>query len=125
MVIDTSALVALINGEPEAPTIYDKISAAPTLVMSAATLLEFTIVLGHSRKELARSFVRDLGISVVPFNDAQLATAQDAFYRFGRNSGSPAKLNFGDCFSYAAAKTLEQPLLFKGQDFIHTDVEQA
>ena len=74
---------------------------------------------------LAEDFVADMGFEVLDINAEHLYEAIRAQERFGRGSGSPAKLNFGDCFSYAAAKVTGEPLLFKGDDFTHTDIHSA
>ena len=95
--------------------------------MSAATALETEMVLkAHgAQRDAFDEFCRRTGLRVVPFTPAQYALAREAHRRFGRGSGHPARLNFGDCFSYALAKDSGEPLLFKGDDFLHTDIEPA
>jgi ribonuclease VapC len=109
IVLDTSALVAILTDEPERRAFNLAIENAPARAMSAATLLEAKMVL----------------IRIEPVTAAQAELAFDAFRRFGRGTGHAARLNYGDCFSYALARENAAPLLFKGGDFIHTDVEPA
>ena len=97
--------------------------------MTMPTYLECAFVLAGVAPTKGMSFleglVSDTLITLVPFGPAELAAALDARLRFSRGSGHPAKLNFGDCFAYALAKTRNLPLLFKGDDFIHTDIVPA
>jgi ribonuclease VapC len=111
-------------GEPEAPTFARLIKGAPSASVSAATILETSFVL---RDPQAQEFLDAtiLGIDMIAFDARQLAVAREAHRRFGRGSGHPARLNFGDCFSYALAMTTGEPLLFKGNDFALTDVTPA
>lgn len=129
MVIDTSALVAVLFDEADRAHLLDAMSAAPQLVMSAATYVECGLVIdGLGRPELSRSLDRlleALGIEVVPLTAGQARTGREAHRELGRGSGHPARLNLGDCFAYALAVDRDEPLLFKGADFGHTDVRQA
>lgn len=125
MIIDTSAAVALLRDEPEAAAMIKAMSAAPRLGMSAASVLELAIVTAVSGPELVDDFLRDLRIEVVAVDAEHLRWARIAHARYGRGSGSQAKLNFGDCLAYGAAKAAGRPLLFKGSDFVHTDVESV
>ncbi len=125
MVIDTSAVMAILLGEPEAEPYAVAIEADPTRLMSAATAFESALVI-ETRKGPAGGREYDLlmhraRIEVVPFNVEQLDVARDAWRRFGKGRHA-AGLNFGDCFSYALASTSAEPLLFKGNDFGLTDV---
>jgi ribonuclease VapC len=127
--VDTSALIAIINAEPEAGAFVDVIGAASEALISAATLLEAHCVAcrsagGVNAGEL-QALIDRLELTVVSFDLAQLEAARSAYSLCGRGTGHPANLNMGDCFSYALAKTRNLPLLFKGADFIHTDVEPA
>ncbi len=124
MIIDTSAAVAIINEEPDAPVFAEALSRADTARISAASVLELSIVL-RERPGMAERFVTWADLEVLDINAEHLYEAIRAQERFGRGSGSPAKLNFGDCFSYAAAKVTGEPLLFKGDDFTHTDIHSA
>ena len=126
MIVDTSALVAIHDGESDAAELFEKLRHQPDLKISAGTLLETAIVLdgrqpGRTSRRLDR-LVRDLRIVVVPTDAEQVRVARAAYRDFGRGSGHPAKLNFGDCFAYALASATGEPLLFKGDDFAHTDV---
>lgn len=125
MVIDTSAVVAVLFGEPEADTFATLIEADPVRLMSAASALETSIVIFS---ELGEEGVREFDlllhktqIEVVAFSSQHLAAARRAFERFGKGRHAAA-LNFGDCFSYALSKVTGEALLFKGDDFPRTDV---
>ena len=124
MIIDTSAAIAILWKEPEAPVFLRALETASAARMSAASVLELAIV-SRSDPGLAETFIVDMGIEVLDINAEHLYEAIRAHERFGRGSGSPAKLNFGDCFSYAAAKVTGEPLLFKDSDFTHTDIPDA
>ena len=105
------------------------LAMAPVRRMSAATWLETSIVVdGRRNPVLSRKFDRflaELDITIEPVTVEHAQIAREAYRDFGRGSGHPAKLNFGDCFSYALAKATGEPLLFKGDDFSHTDVRTA
>jgi ribonuclease VapC len=126
MVIDTSAIVAILFGEPEARRFAHAIDQDSLRLMSAVSVLEATMVV---ESELGEAGGRELdlllhraGIEVVGFLPEQLDAARHAFRAYGKGR-HPAGLNFGDCFSYALAKSAGQSLLFKGNDFARTDVE--
>lgn len=125
MIVDSSALVAVLMAEPEAEEMSDLLESRP-FALSAATLAECTIVLrskGGEAKALALDELLEVTRSeVVPVDEVQARLASRAYARYGRGSGSRARLNYGDCFSYALAITRDEPLLFKGDDFVHTDV---
>ncbi len=129
MIIDTSALIAILRDEPEAIACARAIDAADSCRVSAANFVEAAIVIDVSRDPVAsRSFdnlVREAALIIEPVTEAQARIAREAYRDFGRGSGHPAKLNFGDCFAYALAKVMGEPLLFKGDDFAHTDVTAA
>lgn len=125
MIIDTSAIVAVVRGEDDADDFIDAMESAATLGVSTATVLECALVLGPARTQLLDELLRTTAIDVVPFDAGQLTIARRAHERFGRGSRSAARLNFGDCFAYALAKSRGESLLFKGQDFIHTDLDPA
>lgn len=127
MIIDTSALIAVLFSEPEADTFSALMAAEPARV-SAANWLEATMVADGRRNDAGRRLDRlvdGLGVTVEPVTEAHARAARIAFRRYGRGSGSPAELNFGDCFAYALSATSGEPLLFKGDDFTHTDVLRA
>jgi len=129
MIIDTSALIAILRDEPEAQDCARAIERNPIRRLSAANFVESALVIDESRDPIAsRRFddlVREAHIAIEPVTEAQARIAREAYRDFGKGSGHPAKLNFGDCFAYALAKTTGEPLLFKGEDFIHTDVISA
>jgi ribonuclease VapC len=128
MVIDTSALVAILDNEADARRYAEAIAAAPVRLVSAATLLEASIVLvaRHGEEALADldQLLRDAEAEVVPVTEEHARLARRGFLQFGKGR-HPARLNYGDCFAYALAKASSEPLLFKGNDFAHTDVEPA
>lgn len=129
MIVDSSAVVAILIDETDGPELERTLLAAPTPVMSAATLLESHIVMRRRFGEVGVSkvdrLVREAGIRVVMVDEVQARTASRGHAAFGRGSGHPARLNYGDCFSYALAITRDEPLLFKGDDFVHTDVRRV
>lgn len=125
MVIDTSAIVAILAAEPEAEHFAELIEAAPRPLVSAASMVEAGIVLGPEHAATLDAFVAAAGLEVVPVDEAQSRAAREAHRRFGRGSPSRARLTFGDCFSYALARTNDLPLLFKGDDFARTDLAPA
>jgi ribonuclease VapC len=129
LIVDASALLAILRGEPDAPRFERAIADAPTRRISAATWVEAAIVVDGSRDAvLSRRFdelCRVAQLVVEPVTQEQARIARDAYRDFGRGSGHPAGLNFGDCFAYGLAKDTGEPLLFKGSDFVHTDVTSA
>jgi ribonuclease VapC len=129
MIIDTSAIIAILRGEPEAQRCALAIETHSIRRMSAANFVEAAVVIDASRDPIAsRRFdelMKEAQISIESVTEAQAQVAREAYRDFGKGSGHPAKLNFGDCFAYALAKSTGQPLLFKGDDFIHTDIVPA
>lgn len=125
MILDTSAIVAILEGEPEAAKFAGLIESADRVHISTATVLEASLVLGAARQQVLDDFLVEARVVAAVVDEKQLAVARQAHLRFGRGSGSPARLNYGDCFSYALAKAWDRPLLFKGDDFGHTDVAVA
>jgi ribonuclease VapC len=125
MIIDVSALIAILDQEPEAERIVRAMSAASDRMLSASNLLEAGIVMQARRgDEGARDLdllLAKLKIEIVPFTARQADIARKAFRRYGRGRHG-AQLNFGDCFAYALAKDVSAPLLFKGDDFGQTDL---
>jgi ribonuclease VapC len=128
MVIDTSAIMAIIYAEPEELIFIELINKSAECLLSSPGYVEASIVLGtkHGQQgvENLNLLIAALSITIVPFTVEQAQLASAAFLKFGKGH-HPAKLNMGDCFSYALAKSNNQPLLFKGNDFIHTDIEQV
>jgi ribonuclease VapC len=129
MIIDTSAIIAILRAEPEALTCAKAIETAVIRRISAANFVEAAIVIDRSRDPIAsRRFddlVKEAQLVIEPVTEAQARIAREAYRDFGRGSGHPAKLNFGDCFAYALAKDRGEPLLYKGDDFAHTDITAA
>ena len=128
MVIDTSALVAILQDEPERRRFNEAIEAAAQRRISTATLVEISIVMetryGADGVRDLDLFLAEASIEPIAVDAKQAQTAREAFRRFGKGR-HPAGLNFGDCFSYALSRVLDEPLLFKGQDFPQTDVDAA
>ena len=129
MIVDSSAIVAIIAAEPERQAFVEAILASDAPRMSAASLLEASIVVDRLRDPVVSRRLDDLldvlGIEIVPFTRAQADLGRTAYRDFGRGSGHPARLNLGDCFTYALARETGESLLFKGDDFGHTDVTRA
>lgn len=128
MVIDTSAIVAIAFNEPEAETYEQKVVDAPRRFISAATILELAIViearLGDAGAAELDLWLYKAGVEIVAVDAEQIAVARRAWRSYGKGR-HPAGLNYGDCFSYALAKTRNEPLLYKGDDFSRTDIEAA
>ncbi|MCP9785157.1 type II toxin-antitoxin system VapC family toxin [Cyanobium sp. N5-Cardenillas] len=128
MVIDSSAILAILQNEPERRSFNQAIQSAALRRLSAASLLELSIVLearfGPDGQGDLDVFLAAAEIEVVSFDRNQAELARLAFRRFGKGRHR-AGLNLGDCFSYALAKSLAAPLLYKGDDFIHTDLASA
>jgi len=125
MILDTSALLAILQDETERRSFNAAIEAAGSRSMSTATFVETSIVIGaryggDGLRDLDL-FIAKAEIALVPFDTEQAHAARDAFLRFGKGR-HPAGLNYGDCFAYALARTLGEPLLYKGDDFSKTDV---
>jgi ribonuclease VapC len=129
VIIDTSAIIAILRDEPEALACAKAIASVGRHRISAANFVEAAIVIDGSRDPIAsRRFdelVREAQLVIEPVTETQARIAREAYRDFGRGSGHPAKLNFGDCFAYALAKERGEPLLFIGNDFARTDVTAA
>lgn len=128
MIVDTSALVAVVLGEPDAELLLRRMASAGSLALSAATLTEALIVVearqGSEASSDLMALIAELEAEVIGFDEAQAELAAAAWRRFGRGR-HPAGLNLGDTFSYALAAHRGEPLLFKGNDFAATDLAQA
>ncbi len=128
MVVDSSAIVAILRDEPEAAKFVDLIAAADEPIISAATLAEASIVMQSREGDGGVTDVDELlanaGVRCVAVDDMQAYLALEGFHRYGKGS-APASLNFGDCFAYALAIRYGRPLLFKGDEFCQTNVEPA
>ena len=129
MIVDSSAIIAILMGEAETAVFAGVLDTADVLRVSAATFVELSIVVDRWKNPTLSNQIEELitrfNISIEPVTVEQARIARQAHRDFGRGSGHPAKLNFGDCFSYALARDKREPLLFKGDDFIHTDVRPA
>ena len=129
MIVDSSALIAILRQEPERPRFLDRLASIDECVrISAANLLEAAIVAdGTHDPEFSNQFdaiVADFTIEIAPVTAEHAHLAREAYRRFGKGNHR-ARLNFGDCFAYALSKATGEPLLFKGDDFTHTDVVPA
>jgi ribonuclease VapC len=128
-VLDTSALAAFLFQEPDGGNYLKAVQNAAGLVLSAVTLFETrTVVLGRygvAASEELDQLMQVLAVTIAPFDEEQAEAASIAYTRYGKGRGHKAQLNLGDCASYALAKSLDAPLLFKGQDFSHTDIIAA
>jgi ribonuclease VapC len=129
MIVDSSALIAILRREPEAATFTRILDETDELSCSAATYFETAIVVDSRRDPIANLTLDDLitraGITIEPFTAKHAQIARQAYRDYGKGSGHPANLNFGDCFAYALARDKREPLLYKGDDFRHTDLRSA
>ena len=127
IVVDTSAIVAIYLREPGAYHLYKTVSEASERILPPACMVEFALLhrLGGDPGAWIQTFVRVQEMHVIAFTADMAAVAADAAVRYGRGSNHPARLNFGDCLSYAVAKHLGAPLLYKGRDFTLTDIQSA
>jgi ribonuclease VapC len=125
IVVDSSALVAILENESEAQRFVTVLREAPRRLMSAVTVYETGIVIGtrRGRDRIARvtDFIDEMSVEIIPFAEPYISGALDAYMRYGKGIDK-ARLNLGDCAAYALAKALNAPLLFKGEDFAATDV---
>ena len=121
--------MAVLRAEADAPRFAAALESITPLTMSAGTLQELGIAVLHKRgpKRLPELFdlIEAIGIDIAPVSEQSARDAIDAYSRFGKGTRHPAQLNFGDCFAYALAKALDEPLLYKGDDFARTDIRSA
>jgi ribonuclease VapC len=129
IVVDASAILAILREEPDFEVYACQIARSDQAEISVSSVLECSMkvqiefgIYGETRLD---ALLAETRISTAVIDEAQLVVARSAFGRYGKGLGHPAKLNFGDCFSYALAKTRNAPLLYKGNDFIHTDIPSA
>lgn len=126
MVVDTSAIIAILQQEPDARRYADIIQEGAVKLVSAVSVLEAGILAnarkGDQGEQELDAFLASAELEIVPFDEEQAAVARTAFKKFGKGN-HPANLNFGDCAVYALAATRAEPLLFKGSDFSATDLE--
>jgi len=129
MVIDTSAVVAILLQEPEQAAFADILVSATNRVMSVVAFYEAALVMAAKKRtpsaaQLVDELIADLAVTVIPSTMDDVIAVREAYFKFGRGY-HPASLNFTDCFSYALAKARNEPLLFKGDDFSKTDIVPA
>jgi ribonuclease VapC len=128
MILDSSAIVAILMEEPEAEGLLVKLRQPGPIGVGAPTLMETGVVLTHRFRRdpvpVLQEFLHKLGGLILPFDEIHWRVATDAFFRFGKGR-HPAALNFGDCLAYATAKVAGQPLLFVGNDFPQNDLDLA
>ena len=129
MIIDSSAIVAILGKELDWLFLSEKLNSAVCARLSAASYLETSIVLDNRRKPVLGAALDELietaKIVIEPVTVEQVKIARQAYRDYGKGSGHPAGLNFGDCFSYALAREKREPILYKGDDFLHTDLRSA
>lgn len=129
MILDTSAIIAIILQESTAAAVSRELGRADRVLMSASTWVELGVVedrrMDEGQRERTQRLLDRVGVHIVPLSLTQARIARMAHRRYGPGSGSPARLNLGDCFSYALAIDLDEPLLFVGDDFSHTDVRRV
>jgi ribonuclease VapC len=129
VIIDSSAVVAIVTNEPAGDSCRQSLRAAPIRRMSAANVLETSIVLSRVNDDIFATEFDELlaamNVIIEPVTIEQVYIAREAHRRYGRGSRHRAHLNFGDCFAYALARVYDEPLLFVGNDFIYTDLEPA
>jgi len=129
MIVDSSAIVAILKQEPDWKEFLSTLNAANEISISAGTYFEISIVIGRLNNPIMDRQIDELmeefSILIEPFTAEQTQIARQAYRDYGRGSGHRANLNFGDCFAYALARVKREPLLFKGDDFAHTDVRSA
>ncbi|MUO85231.1 type II toxin-antitoxin system VapC family toxin [Agrobacterium vitis] len=129
IVVDSSAVVAILEREDDSDLYARVIQDADDLTMSAVNAHECAVVLRRRRgpegERILWLFLADNGVQILPFDEEQARRASEAFGRYGKGIDPKARLNLADCAAYALAKSLSAPLLFKGDDFIHTDIEVA
>lgn len=129
MIVDSSAIVAILKQEPGWESFAATLDEAEHISLSAGTYFEISIVIGRLNDPIMSRQIDELmeefSIHIEPFTADQARIARQAYRDFGRGSGHRANLNFGDCFAYALARTKREPLLYKGDDFVHTDVRSA
>lgn len=129
MIVDASALLAILLAEPDARVYAGAIRSAAVRRISVANLLEAAIIVDSGKNPISSrrldDFLEAARLQVEPVTIEQGLIARVAYRDFGKGSGSPARLNFGDCFAYALARAYDEPLLYKGDDFAHTDIRSA
>jgi len=128
MIVDTSAIMAILLDEPERQAFIEKMVDAERCAVSAGSWIELAAVQVRGNRDYHAALdqlVERLSLAIEPVSTQQALLGHDAYREYGLGSGHAARLNFGDCFAYALAKATGEPLLFKGDDFAHTDVTAA
>jgi ribonuclease VapC len=129
MIVDSSALIAILTDEPDALALSQVLDRPQTVRLSAASYLETSIVLDKHKDPVLSvkldGLIESAKMIVEPVTPEQARIARKAYQDYGKGSGHPANLNFGDCFSYALARDKREPILYKGDDFVHTDLRSA
>ncbi len=128
MILDASAVIAILRDEPEAARFAQAIQNAEHRRISAVNYVEAAAVVDGSRDPVASRQFDDLlreAVTIESVTQVQARIAREAYRDFGKGSGHPARLNFGNCFAYALARAMGETLLYKGDDFSHTDVASA
>jgi ribonuclease VapC len=129
MIVDASAVVAILYGEPECADFITALESADKPMMSMINHMEVAIKVDRDPDPVQGRtfdrFIREVGIELMPVTGDHLAVARAAYRDFGKGSGHRAGLNLGDCFAYALATVTDNPLLYKGNDFVHTDIRSA
>lgn len=129
MIVDSSALIAILTDESDALALSRVLDQPEIVRLSAASYLETSIVLDKHREPALSAkldeLIEDVKITIEPVTVEQAKIARQAYQNYGRGSGHRANLNFGDCFSYALARAKREPILYKGDDFVHTDLRSA
>jgi ribonuclease VapC len=128
MLVETSAIVAMMLEEPDADELFERVQTAERPVTTVVNAFEAALSVGRTidnhalSARLVPQFLQSSGIEMIGLDAGLYPVLADAYLRFGKGTGHPAKLNFGDCFSYAFAKRTGVPLLYKGDDFARTDL---
>lgn len=129
MIVDSSAIMAILWKEDDAEKYWQALAESKVNRISAGTYIECAAVLGSTRNPVVATrfdeLLRSFQVEVMPVSTMQAFRGREAYTNFGRGTGHKARLNFGDCFAYALARELDEELLFKGDDFVHTDVRPA
>jgi len=129
VIVDSSAIVAILKQEPDWRIFAASLDASEEIYLSAGTYLEISVVIGRLNDPVMNRQIDELmeefSILIEPFTGEQARIARQAYRDFGKGSGHRANLNFGDCFAYALARVKREPLLYKGDDFVHTDLRPA
>jgi ribonuclease VapC len=129
VIVDSSAIVAMLRGEPEARAMFAALTDEASATVSAAGYLESAIVIDAKNSPVVSArldtLLQRLNLEIAPVTASQAKIARQAYRDFGKGSGHPAKLNFGDCFAYALAMERGEPLLYKGDDFAHAGLAKV